>query len=146
MRGGGAGERVLFVCVENSGRSQMAEAFFEAMAPPGASAASAGTRPGSRVDPVVADAMAEVGIDMSARKPKALTPDAASSASRVVGMGCMGGGGCPVLPGGAAQAADDWGIEDPKGLPIEDVRRIRDEIRGRVASLVEEMQGGAVRP
>ena len=146
MGDSGAGERVLFVCVENSGRSQMAEAFFNAMAPHGAGAASAGTRPGRRVDPVVAEAMAEVGIDMSSRRPKALTPDAASSASRIVGMGCTGGGWCPAVPGGAAQAADDWGIEDPKGLPIEDVRRIRDEIRERVASLVEEMQGGAVRP
>ena len=137
---------MLFVCVENSGRSQMAEAFFEAMAPPGASAASAGTRPGRRVDPVVAEAMAEVGIDVSARATKALTPDMASSASRIVGMGCMGSGGdggeCPVLPGGPAAAADDWGIDDPKGLPIEDVRRIRDEIRRRVAALVEDMRGG----
>ena len=142
--GGGGRERVLFVCVENSGRSQMAEAFFEAMAPPGASAASAGTRPGRRVDPVVAEAMAEVGIDVSARAPKALTPDMATSASRIVGMGCMGGGECPVLPGGPAAAADDWGIDDPKGLPIEDVRRIRDEIRSRVAALVEDMRGSGV--
>lgn len=140
----GGGGRVLFVCVENSGRSQMAEAFFEAMAPPGASAASAGTLPGRRIDPAVARAMAEVGIDMSKREPRELTPDMAASASRVVGMGCTGGDGCPVLPGGPAQAADDWGIEDPKGLPMDDVRRIRDEIRGKVAALAEEMRGGVV--
>lgn len=145
MRDGSPGH-VLFVCVENSGRSQMAEAFFEAAAPRGMGAASAGTRPGRRVDPVVAAAMAEVGIDMSTRAPKALTPDMAGSASRIVNMGCMGVAECPALPGGPASAADDWGIDDPKGLPIEDVRRIRDEIRRRVEALAGELRGGVVPP
>ncbi len=141
MRDGGPGRGpVLFVCAENAGRSQMAEAFFEAMAPAGVAAASAGTRPGDRVDPAVAAAMAEVGIDMSSRAPKRLTDDMLRSASRVVGMGCAAGQGCPAPPAGAA----DWGIEDPRGLPIEDVRRIRDEIRRRVAALVGEMRGGAM--
>lgn len=143
MRDGGEAQGpVLFVCVENAGRSQMAEAFFEAMAPAGTAAASAGTRPGARVDPNVAAAMAEVGIDMSSRAPKALTDDMLRSASRVVGMGCAAGPECPAPPAGAAAA--DWGIEDPRGLPIEDVRRIRDEIRRRVAALVGEMRGGAM--
>ena len=146
MRGGGGPGPVLFVCVENSGRSQMAEAFFEAMAPPGMAAASAGTQPGRRIDPAVASAMAEVGIDMSSRAPRALTADMAGSASRVVNMGCMGAAECPALPGGPASAADDWGIDDPKGLPMEDVRRIRDEIRRRVAALVGELRGGVVPP
>lgn len=146
MRDGGEAQGpVLFVCVENAGRSQMAEAFFEAMAPAGKAAASAGTRPGARVDPTVAAAMAEVGIDMSSRAPKALTGDMLRSASRVVGMGCAAGPECPAPPpGAAAAAAADWGIEDPTGLPIEDVRRIRDEIRRRVAALVGEMRGGAM--
>lgn len=131
---------VLFVCVENSARSQMAEAFFEAMAPPGMRAASAGTRPGAQVDPAAVEAMREVGIDMSLRSPKALTPEMIGSAGRVVGMGCMGAAECPAPPAGGI---DDWGIDDPKGRSADDVRRIRDEIRGRVAGLVAQIEAGA---
>ena len=136
----GGGKAVLFVCVENSARSQMAEAFFEAMAPSGMRAASAGTRPGAQVNPAVVEAMREVGIDMSSRSPKALTPGMIGSARRVVSMGCMGSAECPAPLAGSV---DDWGIDDPKGRPAGDVRRIRDEIRGRVAGLVAQIEAGA---
>ena len=118
----------------------MAEAFFEAMAPPGMRAASAGTRPGAAVSPVVAEAMMEVGIDMSARAPKALTGAMISAAGRIVNMGCMAGSECPALLVGNV---DDWGIADPNGLPIEDVRRIRDDVRGRVAGLIGRLKSEA---
>ena len=134
------GRDVLFVCVENSARSQMAEAFFEAMAPPGMRAASAGTRPAAAVNPAVAEAMMEIGIDMSARAPKMLTGGMINAAGRIVNMGCMDSSECPALFVGSV---DEWGIADPKGLPIEDVRRIRDDVRGRVAGLIDRLKSEA---
>ncbi|WP_437575384.1 arsenate reductase ArsC [Sorangium sp. So ce887] len=123
---------VLFACVHNAGRSQMAAAWFNAMADPArARAVSAGTEPGPRVHPEVLAAMAEEGIDLSAVEPQRLTEELASQAALLVTMGC--GEACPVVPG---LRRDDWPLEDPKGKPVERVREIRDEVRARVAELV----------
>jgi arsenate reductase len=123
---------VIFACVHNAGRSQMACALFNALADPSkARAVSAGTRPGTHVHPEVVAAMLEVGIDLSTARPQLLTPGMARDADLLVTMGC--GDECPVVPG---LRRDDWPLTDPKGLPLERVRQIRDEIRSRVAALV----------
>jgi arsenate reductase (thioredoxin) len=123
---------VVFACVHNAGRSQMAAAFFNALADRSkARAISAGTRPAERVNPVVVDAMREAGIDVSAAVPRLLTPALARQASLLVTMGC--GEECPVVPG---VARDDWPLDDPAGQPLERVRAIRDDIRRRVHTLV----------
>lgn len=125
---------VLFACVHNAGRSQMAAAWFNKLADPmKARAISAGTEPGTRVHPEVAAVMNEVGIDLSHAKPTFLSDQLATSASLLVTMGC--GEACPAVPG---LRRDDWPLEDPKGKPVERVREIRDEIRGRVTALLEE--------
>ncbi|MDM7998582.1 MAG: arsenate reductase ArsC [Dehalococcoidia bacterium] len=124
---------VLFVCVGNAGRSQMAEAFFNQAARGRARAISAGTKPASAVDPKAIEVMREVGIDISTAKPKALTVEMLEQADRVVTMGCGAEGVCPA----SFVETEDWQLEDPKDKPVEDVRRIRDEIRGRVARLIE---------
>lgn len=127
-------DRVIFACRHNAGRSQMAGAFFEQMADPAlARAISAGTTPGARVHPEVATVMREVGIDLSGAEPKLLTTELASGAKLLVTMGC--GEECPYLPG---VEVEDWPLEDPKGRPPERVREIRDEVRRRVAALVEK--------
>ena len=126
---------VLFVCVHNAGRSQMAEAFFNRLAAGRAQAISAGTMPAERVHPEVVEAMAEVGIDLSRQKPKLLTPEMIEEASRIITMGCSVEEVCPAV----FVPSEDWELEDPKGQPIEKVRAIRDEIRRRVEALVEEM-------
>ena len=126
-------DRVIFACVHNAGRSQMAAAFFNAVADPSrAEAVSAGTEPGDHVHPVVVEVMRELGIDVSNKKPQRLTDDLARGASLLVTMGC--GESCPYVPG---LRRDDWPLTDPKGQPLEEVRRIRDEIRERVAQLVK---------
>ena len=123
---------VIFGCVHNAGRSQMAAAFFNALAKPArARAVSAGTVPAERVHPEVVAAMREVGIDLSGARPQRLTDELAASAQVLVTMGC--GEACPVVPG---LKRDDWRIDDPKGRPLEEVRRIRDEIRRRVEELL----------
>ncbi len=124
---------VLFVCVGNAGRSQMAEAFFNHLANGKARAISAGTKPASAVDPKTIEVMREVGIDISAARPKALTMEMLDQADRVVTMGCGVEGVCPA----SFVETEDWQLEDPKGKPIEEVRRIRDEIRARVQKLLE---------
>ena len=126
---------VLFVCVHNAGRSQMAEAFFKRLAAGRARAISAGTMPAERVHPEVVAAMAEVGIDLSRQRPKLLTPEMIEEASRIITMGCSVEEVCPAV----FVPSDDWELEDPKGQPIEKVRAIRDEIRRRVEALVGEM-------
>ena len=124
---------VLFACVHNAGRSQMAAAWLNRLADPTkARAISAGTEPGARVHPEVVAAMAEVGIDLSAETPKLLTDELARTAALLVTMGC--GEACPVVPG---LRRDDWPLDDPKGKPVERVREIRDDIRRRVAELVK---------
>jgi arsenate reductase len=126
--------RVLFACVHNAGRSQMAAAWFRALADPAkAEATSAGTRPGDLVHPEVLDAMREVGIDLSSVRPRLLTAELAAGVDLLVTMGC--GEECPYVPG---VERDDWPLADPKGRPVEEVRAIRDEIRTRVESLISQ--------
>ena len=120
-------KRVLFVCRQNAGRSQMAHAFYERL---GGAGRSAGTAPAAAVHPEVVEAMRERGIDLDGRTPTALEPADAEWADVVVTMGC--GDACPVIPG---KAYVDWHLEDPAGAAIDVVRRIRDEIERRVAEL-----------
>jgi len=123
---------VLFACIHNAGRSQMAAAWFNALADTTkARAISAGTEPGTRVHPEVLAAMREVGIDLDGIAPRKLTDELAATASILVTMGC--GEACPVVPGLRPM---DWPLEDPKGKPVERVREIRDEVQGRVAALL----------
>lgn len=129
---------VLFACVHNAGRSQVAAAWFNALADSSkARAISAGTEPGPRVHPEVAEAMREIGIDLSAATPQRLTPELAGQAHVLVTMGC--GENCPYVPG---VRVEDWPIDDPKGQPIERVREIREEIRRRVADLIAREGAG----
>ena len=125
---------VIFACVHNAGRSQMAAAWFNHLADPAqARALSAGTQPGERVHPEVVAAMREVGIELSDARPQLLTEQLLSGATDLVTMGC--GEACPVVPRGVRRA--DWPLQDPKGQPLERVREIRDEIRARVQALLE---------
>jgi arsenate reductase (thioredoxin) len=126
--------KVIFACVHNAGRSQMAAAFFNRLADrEKATAISAGTDPGLRIHPEVLAAMQEVGIDLSNAKPRKLTEDLARDAQLLVTMGC--GDNCPYVPG---LRRDDWPLRDPKGQPMDVVREIRDDIRGRVQSLLDQ--------
>lgn len=126
-------ERVIFACRHNAGRSQMAAAFFRLLADPGrVEGVSAGTTPGERVHPEVAEVMREVGVDLSAARPQKLTAELASGARLLVTMGC--GEECPYVPGVEIR---DWPLEDPKGRDLDTVRGIRDEVRRRVAELVD---------
>ena len=127
---------VLFVCVGNAGRSQMAEAFFNRLANGRARAISAGTKPAGAVDAQTIEVMREVGIDISKAKPKALTMEILDQADRVVTMGCGAEGVCPA----SFVETEVWQLEDPKGKPIEEVRRIRDEIKAGVARLLERAE------
>ena len=123
---------VLFACVHNAGRSQMAAAWFNALADRSkAQALSAGTEPGQRVHPEVLEVMREVGIELAEQRPQFLTEELASRTSLLITMGC--GEACPVVPG---VERDDWPLEDPKGKPTARVREIRDEVRQRIESLL----------
>jgi len=123
---------VIFACVHNAGRSQMAAAFFNQLADPTrARAISAGTEPGERVHPEVKAILQEVGIDLSEAKPQKLTDELAREAQLLITMGC--GDKCPYIPG---LQREDWPLRDPKGLPTEEVRAIRDDIRSRVQDLL----------
>jgi arsenate reductase (thioredoxin) len=125
--------QVIFACVHNAGRSQMAAAFLNQLADPQkASALSAGTEPGTQVHPEVLATMREVGIDLSTARPQLLTTELARGARYLITMGC--GDRCPVLPGVKIL---DWPLEDPKGKPMERVREIRDEVRRRVQEFVD---------
>lgn len=128
---------VLFVCVENAGRSQMAEGFFNKYAPKGFRAVSAGTRPASQVNPLAIQAMKEAGIDISSQKSKVITDEMIRNSEKAVNMGCMDKAECPRL---FLNNPIDWGIEDPKGKPIERVREIRDDIERRVKELVKNLE------
>ncbi|WP_437872233.1 arsenate reductase ArsC [Sorangium sp. So ce363] len=125
-------KRILFACIHNAGRSQMAAAWFNALVDPSkARAISAGTEPGSRVHPEVREVMQQVGIDLSGSTPQKLTDTLAADAHLLITMGC--GEACPAVPG---LRRDDWPLEDPKGKPLERVRAIRDEVKARVETLI----------
>ena len=129
---------ILFVCVENAGRSQMAEGFFnQRYAPKGYRAVSAGTRPVSQINPLAVQAMSEVGIDISGQKSKLITEDMIKASAKSVNLGCIERAECPML---FINNVIDWGIENPKGKPIGKVREIRDEIDRRVKEIAESLQ------
>jgi len=125
---------VLFVCLHNAGRSQMSQALFERAAAGAHEARSAGTTPGDRVHPEVVEAMRELGVDLSDRRPQRLTDELAGWADVIVTMGC--GDECPYIPG---KRYVDWDLPDPKGRPLDEVRKIRDDIAGRVKALAESL-------
>jgi arsenate reductase len=126
--------RVLFVCKQNAGRSQMSDALFQRAAQGRHESRSAGTRPAEHVHPVVAEALRELGIDISGNRPQMLTDDLAQWADLVVTMGC--GDECPYIP---EKRYIDWDLLDPADLPIEQVRLVRDDIEARVTDLVREL-------
>jgi arsenate reductase len=129
---------ILFVCVENAGRSQMAEGFFnQKYAPKGYRAISAGTRPVSQINPLAIQAMKEIGVDISSQKSKIITEDMIKSSEKSVNMGCIDKSECPML---FINNVVDWGIEDPKGKPIEKVLEIRNEIEIRVKEIAQSLQ------
>ena len=125
---------VLFVCVHNAGRSQMAAGFLQRLAEGHIEVISAGSEPADRINPVAVEAMAEKGIDISTRQPRLLEDAAVAQADVVITMGC--GDACPFYPG---KRYEDWDLEDPAGKPLAEVRRIRDEIELRVLALVAEL-------
>ena len=129
--------QILFVCVENAGRSQMAEAFFREFAPKKFQAFSAGTNPSSTINPIVSEAMKEIDIDLSKNIPKNLSTKMIDSSFKTVNMGCMDKEACPAL---FVKDVLDWGIEDPKGKSLEEVRKIRDEIKIKVKELIEKLE------
>ncbi|KRE91916.1 MULTISPECIES: arsenate reductase ArsC [unclassified Arthrobacter] len=125
---------VLFVCVHNAGRSQMAAAFLTSLSRGAIEVRSAGSQPADKVNPAAVEAMAEVGIDMSAEVPKVLTTEAVKESDVVITMGC--GDECPYFPG---KRYEDWVLEDPAGKGVDSVRPIRDEIKARVEQLITEL-------
>ena len=127
---------ILFVCVENAGRSQMAEGFFKKYAPKGFQVQSAGTKPVSQINPIVVEAMREVGIDISNQKSKEISEEMMSSSDPILNMGCMDKSFCPTL---FLPKVIEWNLPDPKGKSIEEIREIRDEIEKRVKKLVAEI-------
>jgi arsenate reductase (thioredoxin) len=125
---------VLFVCVHNAGRSQMAQGWLRHLAGDRVEVRSAGSAPGEQINPMAVQAMAEVGIDITAEQPKILTVEAVQASDVVITMGC--GDTCPIFPG---KRYEDWELTDPAGQPIEIVRQVRDEIRDRIAALLAEL-------
>jgi len=130
---------VLFVCIHNAGRSQMAAGFLSHLAGDRVDVRSAGSEPGNAINPIAVAAMAEVGVDISNNTPKILTPESVQTADVVITMGC--GDACPFYPG---KRYLDWQLDDPAGQPLERVRPIRDEIERRVTVLIDELAGSAV--
>ena len=125
---------VLFVCVHNAGRSQMAAGFLTALSDGQVEVRSAGSLPADQVNPAAVQAMGEVGIDISDQRPKVLTTDAVQASDVVITMGC--GDACPIFPG---KRYEDWKLDDPAGQGVAAVRPIRDEIRGRIEQLLDEL-------
>ena len=126
-------KRILFVCVENAGRSQMAEAFANYHGKEKLIASSAGVALADRINPLVVEVMREKGIDISMKRPKLLTREMAESADKIITMGCSVEGICP---GPLLKNVVDWRLEDPKGKSIEEVRKIRDEVEGKVLEMI----------
>jgi arsenate reductase len=132
---------VLFVCVHNAGRSQMAQGWLSHLAAGRVEVRSAGSEPGDQINPVAVEAMREVGIDITGEHPKILTVDAVRESDVVITMGC--GDTCPIFPG---KRYEDWDLEDPAGKGIDTVRRVREEIRGRVEALLGELVPDRMNP
>jgi arsenate reductase len=131
-------KRVLFVCVHNASRSQMAEAFFNQIAEGKAKASSAGTQPADKVNPTAVEAMREIGLDISRQKPKPLTLEMMEGVERVITMGCGVEAVCPA----SLVPTEDWQLDDPEDKPIEQVRQIRDKVKIRVEELIRELGVG----
>ena len=129
-------KKVLFVCIENAGRSQMAEGFFRKFAPKGYEPLSAGTKPIDEINPLAIEVMKEVGIDITKQKPKTLSDEMIRHSQKIVNMGCIDKESCPAL---FVNNLTDWNIEDPKGKSIERVRKIRDEVETKVKELVTNL-------
>lgn len=129
---------ILFVCIHNSGRSQMAEAFFNQLADGKAKAISAGTNPGSIVNPIVVEAMREISIDISRNKPKLLTLNMAENADRMITMGC--GADAESICPACIIKTEDWKLDDPHAQPIEKVRQIRNAVKSLVIKLIDELE------
>jgi protein-tyrosine-phosphatase len=129
-------KKILFVCVENAGRSQMAEGFFRKYCPDGYESQSAGTQPTDTVNPLAIEAMKEIGIDISIQKPKTITDSMIRQAVKVINMGCMDKESCPAL---FVSDISDWAIPDPKGKSLDEVRKIRDIIEEKVRQLCKTL-------
>ena len=127
---------ILFVCVENAARSQMAEAFFRKYVRVGYRVYSAGTKPSTAINPLVIDVMKEVGIDLTKQKPKKLSEDMILNCDKTINMGCMDKDACPAL---FTKNIVDWKIDDPKGKSIEEIRKIRDEIESKIKELLASL-------
>ncbi len=127
---------VLFVCVHNAGRSQMAAGFLTALSDGAVDVRSAGSMPGDQINPVAVEAMAEIGIDIASEQPKLLTDEAVQDSDVVITMGC--GDACPFYPG---KRYEDWELDDPAGRALEEVRPIREEIRRRIEGLLQSLHG-----
>jgi len=130
-------KKILFVCVENAGRSQMAEAFFRKYMPKGFEAISAGTKPSTQVNPIVLQAMKEINIDIENQTPKNISQQIIDESEMAINMGCIDKESCPAL---FVKDILDWQIPDPKGKPIEEVRKIRDQIKTKVMILIKSLE------
>ncbi len=133
-------KKILFVCVENAGRSQMAEAFFRKYMPKGFEAISAGTKPSTHVNPIVLQAMKEIGIDIENQTAKHISQQIIDESKKAINMGCIDKESCPAL---FMKDTLDWQIPDPKGKPIEEVRKIRDQIKAKVMILIKSLEENA---
>jgi arsenate reductase len=130
-------KKILFVCVENAGRSQMAEAFFRKYMPKGFEAISAGTKPSTHVNPIVLQAMKEIDVNIENQTPKHISPQIIVESEKAINMGCMDKESCPAL---FMKDVLDWEIPDPKGKSIEEVRKIRDQIKTKVIILIKSLE------
>lgn len=130
-------KNILFVCVENAGRSQMAEAFFKKFAKNRFNVISAGTSPSSNLNPIVVSVMGEIGIDLKNQNPQLLSSSMIENSNKTVNMGCMDKESCPSL---FVKDVENWNIDDPKGKSIEDVRKIRDQIEKDVLNLLDSLE------